>query len=144
MIKIKFIPFVIVISIGLFFSPNNCNAEENYILYGVTKYLILYYNPGSITRPSKDIIRLQIKLVSKCKDSKEWTVKDYPNCSNIDWDYVITLTEINCSSRQDRDVESVGYNQEGKPLEFSSTETSQWSDIIPESYTEFLYKLVCH
>jgi len=118
-------------------------AEEDWVLYGVTKYLILSYNPKSITRPSKDTVRLQIKVLSKCNDSKDWTVKDHPNCSNIDWDYVLILTEINCSSKQDRDIESVGYNREGKSIASSSDETSQWSDIIPESYTEILYKSVC-
>ena len=82
-------------------------------------------------------------MLSKCNDSKDWAVKDHPNCSNIDWDYVLTLTEINCASRQDRDIESVGYNREGKSIASSSDETSQWSDIVPESYTEILYKSVC-
>ena len=134
---------VVVTGICLFLFHDYSKAEEDWVLYGVTKYLILSYNPKSITHPSKDTVRLQIKVLSKCNDSKDWTVKDHPNCSNIDWDYVLILTEINCSSKQDRDIESVGYNREGKSIASSSDETSQWSDIIPESYTEILYKSVC-
>ncbi|HSB03619.1 MAG TPA: surface-adhesin E family protein [Thermodesulfobacteriota bacterium] len=127
---------------SLFFHADS-KAEEDWVLYGITKYLILSYNPKSITHPSKDTVRLQIKVLSKCNDSKGWTVKDHPNCSNIEWDYVLTLTEINCPSKQDRDIESVGYDKEGKSIASSSDETSPWSDIVPDSYTEILYKSVC-
>jgi hypothetical protein len=134
----------ILIGIVLFFTHSHAKAEEGYIPYGVTKYSVLYYNPESITYPSKGVIRLQTKVVSKCNDSKEWMIKDHPNCSNLDWAYVITFTEINCSSKQDRDISSVGYNKEGKPTNSLSTEDAEWDDIIPESYSEALYKLVCH
>jgi len=70
-------------------------------------------------------------------------IKRHPNCSNIDWDYIVTLTEIDCLSKQDRDIESVGYNKEGDPAESSVIETP-WSEIVPESYTDFLYGLVCN
>jgi len=53
------------------------------------------------------------------------------------------LTEIDCLSKQDRDIESVGYNKEGDPAESSVIETP-WSEIVPESYTDFLYGLVCN
>ena len=142
--RVKLLPFVFVIGMVLLFSRSYSEAaEDDDILYGVTKYLMLYYNPKSVIRPSKDIVRLKIKVVSKCNDNKDWAIKEHPNCSNIDWDYVVTVTEINCSSKQDRDIESVGYNHEGKPLESLATETSEWSDIETESYTEALYKLVC-
>lgn len=142
--RVKLLPFVFVIGMVLIFSRGYSEAaEEDDILYGVTKYLMLYYNPKSITRPSKDVVRLKIKVVSKCNDNKDWMIKDHPNCSNIAWDYVITVTEINCLSKQDRDIESVGYNNEGNPVESFATETPEWSDIDPESYTEALYKLVC-
>jgi hypothetical protein len=144
MIKVKLLSFVFIIGMVLIFSSGYSEAaEEDYVLYGVTKYLILYYNPKSITRSSQDVVRLKIKVVSKCNDAKDWTIKDHPNCSNINWDYVITSTEINCSSKQDRDIESVGYDNRGKPVESLAAETSEWSDIVPESYTEVLYKSVC-
>jgi hypothetical protein len=142
--KIRSLLFGILLVTALLFSLGYSSAaEEDDRLYGISKYLILYYNPKSITRPSKDTVRLRIKVVSKCNDSKDWTIKSHPNCSNIDWDYVVTLTEINCLSKQDRDIESVGYNKEGDSTESSVIETP-WSDIVPESYTDFLYGLVCN
>jgi hypothetical protein len=116
--------------------------EKEYILYGVTRYLLLYYNPKSITWPSRDVARLQIEVVSKCNDKLDWPVKHHPNCSGLNWDYVITTTEIDCLNKRDRDIRSVGY-RDGNPVESSSEETP-WSDIDPESYTEFLLKLACH
>jgi hypothetical protein len=119
----------------------NAKADEDWVLYGVTKYLILFYDAKSITHPSKDTVKLWIKSVSKCNDSKEWAVKNHPNCANVDWVYVLTLTEINCSIKQDHDVKSVGYSKEGGPV--VNDEGSQWSDIPPESYAEGLYLDVC-
>ena len=144
MVKVTSNSVAIIIGIVLLFPHSHGKAEESYIPYGVTKYSVLYYNPETITYPSKGVIRLRTKVVSKCNDSKEWMIKDHPNCSNLDWADVITFTEINCSSKQDRDISSVGYNKEGKPTNSLSAEDAEWDDIIPESYSETLYQLVCH
>lgn len=134
---------VSLIIIGLLFRPISVSAEEYWMLYGITKYLILFYDANSITYPSADIVRLWIKSVSKCNDKEEWAVKNHPNCANVEWVYVITLTEIDCSSKKDCDIKSIGFSKEGKLVESLPDETSQWADIIPESYTEVLYKIVC-
>ena len=145
MIRVKWLLFVFAVSMVFIFSRSYSEgSEKDDILYGVTKYLLLYYNPTSITRVSEDVVGLKIKVVSKCKDRRDWAIKEHPSCSNMDWDYVLTLTEINCSMKQDRDIESVGYDTEGRPVESLATETSECSDIDPDSYTEALYKLVCH
>lgn len=119
------------------------HAEEDWTLYGVSKYLILFYDAKSITHPSKDVVKLWIKSVSKCNDTRDWAVKDHPNCSNVEWVYVLTLTEIDCSTKQDRDIKSIGYSKEGKPAESQSDEGTQWSSIVPESYAEILLKCLC-
>ncbi len=134
---------VILIGIWLIFVHGYAHAEDDWTLYGITKYFILFYDAKSITHPSKDIVRLWIKSVSKCNDSQEWAVKDHPNCSNVEWVYVVTLTEIDCSSKQDRDIKSAGYSKEGGPVQSSPDEASPWADIIPESYTEVLHTVVC-
>jgi hypothetical protein len=139
--RVKFA--VILIGIWLISVQGYARAEENWTLYGVTKYLILFYDTKSITHPSKDIIKLWIKSVSKCNDDKDWAVKDHPNCANVEWVYVVTLTEIDCSTKQDRDIKSIGYSKEGKPAESLPDEATQWSSIVPESYTEILYKSLC-
>ncbi len=139
--RVKFA--VILIGFWLISVHGYARAEENWTLYGITKYLILFYDAKSITHPSKDIIKLWIKSVSKCNDDKDWAVKDHPNCANVEWVYVVTLTEIDCSTKQDRDIKSIGYNKEGMPLESLPEEGSQWSSIVPESYTEILYKSLC-
>lgn len=134
---------VILIGIWLISVHGYANAEENWTLYGISKYLILFYDAKSITHPSKDMVKFWIKSVSKCNDDKEWAIKDHPNCANVEWVYVLTLTEINCSTKQDRDIKSIGYSKEGKPLESLPEEASQWSSIVPESYAEILYKSLC-
>ena len=132
----------IFVSVGILLSHGQGRAEGEDILYGASKYLLLYYRPQSITHPSKDIIRIEIKVVAKCNDAKDWTVKELPNCANVPWSYVITTTEINCSTGQDRDIGSVGYNKEGSPAGSSSEET-EWSDIAPGSSTDTLHHLMC-
>ncbi len=133
--------FMVVLSV---FSPFCRAADENDVLYGVSKYLLFYYEPSSITRPSPEIVRLKIKLVTKCNDSQDWTVKESPNCSHIEWDYVVTTTEINCRTKQDHDLESTGYDRNGHALESLDTQSSEWSDIDQDSYSDALYRLVCH
>ncbi len=139
--RVKFA--VILIGFWLFSIHGYAHAEEDWTLYGITKYLILFYDAKSITHPSRDIVKLWIKSVSKCNDDKEWAVKDHPNCSNVEWVYVVTLTEMDCSTKQDRDIKSIGYNKQGTPLESLPDEASKWADIIPESYTDVLYKSLC-
>ena len=134
---------IVLMGTWLLFFSSCANAEEDWTLYGVTKYLILYYNPKSITHPSKDIATLWIKSVSKCKDRAEWAVKNHPNCSNVEWVYVLTLTEIDCSSKRDRDIKSIGFTKAGRSEESLPGETSPWTDIAPDSYVEVLYKSVC-
>jgi len=132
---------LILIGICLVSVHGYAHAEEDWTLYGITKYFILFYDRNSITHPSEDVVRLWIKSVSKCNDTKDWPIKDHPNCANDEWLYVLTLTEIDCSKKKDRDIKSIGYSKEG--TEFLSDETSQWSDIILDSYTDFLYRVVC-
>jgi hypothetical protein len=134
---------VILIGVWLFSLPSDVNAEEDWILYGITKYLILFYDSKSITHPSENIMRLWIKSVSKCNDKEEWIVKNHPNCRNVEWVVVVTLTEIDCSGGQDRDIKSIGFSKEGRQVESLSDETSPWSDIIPDSYAGVLYKSIC-
>jgi hypothetical protein len=132
---------VILIGIWIVFAHGYAHGEEDWILYGITKYFILFYDGNSITHPSKDIAELWIKSVSKCNDTKDWVIKDHPNCANVEWLYVLTLTQIDCSKKQDSDVRSIGYDKEGR--ESLSDETSEWSDIIPGSYADVLYRVVC-
>lgn len=141
--KLLCISIASLIGIWLLFFSSYANAEEDWTLYGVTKYLILYYNPKSITHPLRDIVRLWIKSVSKCNVREEWAVKSHPNCSNVEWVYVLTLTEINCSTKKDRDVKSIGYAKAGTSEESLPDETSPWADIVPDSYAEVLYKSIC-
>ncbi len=134
---------VILIGIWLVFSHGFANAEEDWTLYGITKYFILFYDRNSITHPSKDVVTLWIKSVSKCNDTEDWAIKNHPNCANVEWLYVLSLIEIDCSRKQDRDVKSIGYSKEGNPVESLPDEASQWSEIVPESYTEVLYQVLC-
>ncbi len=141
--EFKSLPFVSILGLFFIFSYGSAKAEEGYILYGVSKYLLLYYSPNSITRPAEKIVRLKIKQVTKCNDSKDWTVKESPNCQNVKWAYVLTTTEINCRTKQDHDLESTGYDSKGSEVASLDTEDSEWNDIIPDSYTDALYRLVC-
>ncbi len=133
----------ILIGISIFFSNGFVQGTGDWRIYGVTKYFILFYDPHSISHPSRNIVRLWIKSVSKCNDTEDWAIKSHPNCANVEWTYVLTLTEIDCSMKQDRDIKSVGYSKEGGLVESLSDETMQWSDIVSESYIDILHKILC-
>jgi len=83
-----------VISICLLVGYGGARAEEDWVLYGISKYLIFYYNSKSVTYPSHDIVTLWIKTVSKCNDDRDWEIKNHPNCAKADFEYVLTLIQI--------------------------------------------------
>ncbi len=141
--EFKSLTLVAIVGLSFIFTCAYAKAEEGYVLYGVSKYLLLYYSPNSITHPSEEIVQLKIKVATKCNDTRDWSVKESPNCRNIQWDYVLTTTEINCRTKQDHDLESTGYDSKGTKVASLDTEDSEWNEIIPDSYTDALYGLVC-
>jgi hypothetical protein len=108
--------------------------------YAVTDYYFPYYDAQSITRPSKNIVRVWVKYNWTEKgiiDCVEKLGKKYENVS-----HTIALRGINCTEKMARIQSTTYYDNKGGVI--SSTDSpSEWSFIIPESVDELLYKEVC-
>ncbi len=94
---------------------------------------IYYYDIESITRPSKNIVRVWTKYDFDKGDK----TKDSLDCQ-------LTLYEINCAQRIARQLSVSTYTKEGKlVMEGSGVYLKAWFLIEPESTAEVLLKAVC-
>ena len=106
---------------------------------------VTYYDVESITRPSKNIVRVWTKYVFP----EEAVRKRMKNGGMIAGDEDVldcqlTLYEINCAQRIARELSVSTYSMTGKFLAaYSDVLLKDWFLIEPESMAEVLLKAVC-
>ncbi len=99
-----------------------------------------YYDAQSMTRPSKDIVRVWVRLEYSDRGVNR-TVKELGEAlKNLS--YGVGLEEINCSDKKTRTLFFSHYSKERTVLHTSS-DAGEWTDIIPDSNWEELYKAIC-
>jgi len=82
-----------------------------------------YYDTETVLKSKNGIVRVWKKMI--CPKSKQ-IPKDYEYTS---------LNEIDCVGRVYRSLEAMGRTYDNTP--------SAWSGVIPESYDEALFNIVC-
>jgi len=100
-----------------------------------------YYDRGSITHPSKDIVRVWEKIVYSEKGVNtqvEELGKRYKNLS-----HTLNLWEVNCVEKQTRILQSTAYSKDGTIIISAASSKSEWEFIIPGSVGEGLHSAVC-
>jgi hypothetical protein len=129
-----------VILIGLFIFSHGEVWGADWKLYFFHENIWAYYDAQSITRPSKNIVRV-------------WTRGDFTEKGVIDYvgdfgekyenlSHLKDLLEINCLEKMIRGLSMTIYDSKGKVIDFFSSPL-KWDFIIPESRGESLYKEVC-
>ncbi len=99
-----------------------------------------YYDVQRITRPSRDIVRVWVRLEYTDKGIRR-TVKELgETVENLS--YAIGLEEMNCSGKKTRTLFFSHYSKERAVLHTSSRD-GEWTDVVPDSNWEGLYKAVC-
>ena len=99
-----------------------------------------YYDVQHITRPSKDIVRVWVRLKYTDKGVSR-TVKELGKAvENLS--YAIGLEEMNCSGKRTRTLFVSHYSKE-KTVLHTSSRYGEWTNIVPDSNWEDLYKAVC-
>ncbi len=99
-----------------------------------------YYDVQCITHPSKDIVRAWVRLEYTDKGINR-TAKEFGEAvENLS--YAIGLEEIDCLSKRTRTLFFSHYSKEKKVLHTSSRD-GEWTNIVPDSNWEDLYKAVC-
>ena len=108
--------------------------------YGSTEDFEGYYDTQNITHPSKNIVRLRVRL-NITEKGVLYLVRNLGNkYENVS--YYINLNEINCLEKEYRSLSRNFYDNKGEMI-ISTSPPSEWKFIIPESIGENLYKEVC-
>jgi len=113
---------------------------EDWKLYSATEMELWFFDTSSITQPSKNIVRVCVKMDLTEKgvlDAVEKLGKKYENLKHS-----IILWEINCADKKQRRLSATNYDYKGSEINSISL-PSQWRFINPESIVESLYKEVC-
>jgi hypothetical protein len=129
-----------VILIGLLILGNAEVWGADWKLYVTNELYWAYYDAQSITRPSKNIVRVWTKNNFTEKGVLNWVGdlgKKYENLS-----YTKVLMEINCVENKLRRLSGSCYDNKGDVISPSSF-PSEWDFIPPETIAESLYKAVC-
>ena len=129
---------VILIGLAIFGYGEVWGADWK--LYFVHEIILNYYDAQSITRPSKNIVRVWTRSNYTEKgviDIVGRLGKKYENLSDS-----TTLWEINCLEKKCRFLSIAYHNNKGEPISFFGS-PSEWDFIIPETMAEILYKEIC-
>ena len=107
--------------------------------YGTSDTLSLYYDVESITRPSKDVVRVWVKGIYRMKGVElvEKFGEKYETLGHS-----LFLSEVHCAEKKVRTLSIVDYSTGGEILDSNSTER-KWNSIVPESIGESLYEILC-
>jgi hypothetical protein len=133
-IKLK----IVILIIGLIIVSVGEAYGMDWKFYWFDENFLAYYDAQSITRPSKNIVRMWVKLNYNEKgvmDVVGKLGKKYENFS-----HVIVLYEINCIEKMIRAKESIDYDNKGRVIH-SSRSPLEWNFIIPGSMGEILYEI---
>jgi len=109
--------------------------------FGKNEYYAGFYDAQSITRPSKNIVRVSMRL--DCKETGVMDMvrrlgKKYENVSHL-----INLWEINCLEKKNRQLMVTSYDNKGGVIDSETNPSAEWDFIISESLGDELYKEVC-
>ena len=124
---------LIVISVGEVYGAD-------WKLFDFNDYTLNYYDAQSVTRPSKNVVRVWIRRDFTEKGVIDWVGrlgKGYENLNNS-----IDLWEINCIEKMVRQLSGIAYDNKGRVIN-SYSSPSEWNFIPPESRGETLYKEIC-
>ena len=129
---------VILIGLAIFGCAEVWGADWK--LYVVHESFSAYYDAQSITRPSKNIVRVQTR-----SNITELGVlylmrergNEYETLSHL-----IILSEINCIKKTVCSLSITYYDNKGGVI-YSSSSPGQFDPIVPGTNVEILYKEVC-
>jgi hypothetical protein len=131
---------VIVVAIGLaIFGYTEVWGAEWKVL-GSTDLYVFSYDAKNIVRPSKRIVRTQIKFVFTEKGGKDIAKEYGKQYENVD--HGISSIEFNCVEKMKRYLSTRLYAKDGL-ISISDNPEALWESIRPETIEETVYEEVC-
>jgi hypothetical protein len=122
-------------------------------LYGKMDPFIEYYDAGSLSYPTKDVVRVQLRSVcsdkNKCKElHKKWIreSKGQMDPAYEKWAYRLSFAEIQCRDKKIRFLSAKNVDENGKTID-DDVKPTEWMDIKnpwnqPDPL-EDLWKIIC-
>jgi hypothetical protein len=135
----------VVLVLGLFSSLTLVEAAD-WKLCTENPFLKAYYDAGSITRPSGDLVRIWVKYTAKGKRGTEFWIHlrkldKLPTEGYRHFSYHVALYEIDCGEKMYQRISGIDFDQEKRMLNYFPP--SNWEPIFPESMLEAFYKTTC-
>ncbi|MGA2516898.1 MAG: surface-adhesin E family protein [Thermodesulfobacteriota bacterium] len=99
-------------------------------LYSTYENFLKYYDVQSVTRPSKNIVRVWERINYTDKGVTWWVMKHGPGFKDVSFSTV--LNEINCIEKKLRILSLIIYDNKGEVIS-SPSSSSEWAFITTES-----------
>jgi hypothetical protein len=131
--------FAVIGIIIFFFCMDGWGADWKY--FGSNDFGDAFYDSKSITRPSRNIVRVWRYMSFTEKGEKYYVEKFGKTIENMS--YSIDLGEINCKDKVMSLVSVTLYSKEGKVVGVEDHAKSPVFPIVPTSIDDLLYKEVC-
>ncbi len=129
---------VILIGLAIFGYAEVWGADWK--LYYVEEEFLAYYDAQSITRPSKNIIRVWVRWDWREKGKLDM-VKDFGKIME-NLSHSKLLIEMDYVEKKDHWLSWIDYDHKGKIIN-SFSSPSEWDFVTPETVGESLYEAVC-
>jgi len=130
--------------------------SADWTLYSESDKFYFYLNASDLKVSVKDYFSLPwtklskawTKRVIKNEQGRNWQIEENKKLNITtrgyeNYEYTISLTEINCSDKSRRTIAETDYSKEGNILAALEEPYARWKPITPESAHELLYQLLC-
>jgi hypothetical protein len=120
---------------------SSAGYSADWKLIGTSLETDYYYDPQSIQLLSQDIARVWMKKIYPKKKVQEYIKGIGPEFKELSYDE--SLIEFNCNENKNRRLTFTYYNQDGGVISTSTSDSSSWNFIVPDSILEALFNIVC-
>jgi hypothetical protein len=150
LLSVRFLIVLSAISLTiLYFNKEVKGADWKFL--GKTNEFNHYYDAESITHPSKNITRVQVKMVSINNKGKDLVLRQLRAAKTdkrstkayVNYTHSIAFHEIRCFAKMARIISVADYNDKGMVLASHTYRDPEFSSIDPEGIGDLLYKEVC-
>jgi hypothetical protein len=128
---------LVVLGFAVFGCANVWGVDWKY--YGTNEEGSYFYETESMTRPSKNIVRVSVQSIYTEKGVSHWVNGGGKEFQNLD--FSIILSEFDCVDRSIRHLRIVFYSKNGEA--FNPINNDEWHFFAPDSMSGALLEEVC-
>jgi hypothetical protein len=137
--KKYFQPVVVLIGLLIFWFGEVWGGSP-WKYYGTNEDGSYYYDAETMTRPSKNMVRVWVQSAYTDQGISHWVRGGGEEFQNLG--YTLVLIELNCVDRSVRSLQIVFYSKNAEVL--NPTNAKEWEFFAPGSMSEVLYEALCN